>query len=431
MLTGAEKVGVLGAILLFGGIVAATILYVWPKPPPPSVPPPGEQWTEPGEESPEGDAPEPPPPPPETNRAFKQEIERLRTIIEERENTIALLEARLREAGLAIVQAEPDGTVVAEETLGKLRACGPGTRLADIDQLMDRLVSAGEKAVPPVQRELSRGKIVDVALSPNWNFVGGSFVGYPTLRVALIDALDQIGGVEGQNALIILSRQTDDPLEICLIVAILAEIRVPAAQDAILAAAKRYLTLEPTRSESFVVFPVLEVLGRQEEPEAIAASYLEFIMNEKRRASLAEVAILRLKELPPETAFRALAGIAGNSELGDKATIAARALAETPGVEAVRILEPLLPKMSRGARREVYRKLPEALREEVRSLSRAKPGLETAAAAARLVLDIDARKALLESRDGAEAETSVRGALDASLKTLRDLKREAEKIGKR
>jgi len=85
---------------------------------------------------------------------------------------------------------------------------GPLTaeQAAQWNEGLQELVRQGEAAVPAIQEFLE--------LNRDWDFGGGSLLGYPSLRTAFLDALEQIGGPEAQDLMLRTLQTTAVPAEI-------------------------------------------------------------------------------------------------------------------------------------------------------------------------------------------------------------------------
>ena len=251
--TTAERAAFLGGSIVAGALVAASILYFWPRPPvsPVTPPPSGPDAPLVGTASPvppardvppEGGAGGAPEVPAGVEFSARKEIERLRQVIDERDDEIRRLRDRLVEAGVPLEAVPADPAVSVREAIEGLRRCGPETPPRDIEAYLDRISAIGPDAVDEVVRFLETG--MDVAFADSWSILGARFVGYPGLRAALLDTLNRIGGVSGQSALVSSLRGNRNPLEISVLLGFLKDIRnVATVDDVRFDAAHRYLEL--------------------------------------------------------------------------------------------------------------------------------------------------------------------------------------------
>jgi hypothetical protein len=422
-LGGAERAGLVGGILLLGALLAAALVNFLP---------PGSEPTDRGEErdSTTVAPPEPEPPtdpaagpsvPRDAPEAYFRERERLRSRIAELEREVSLLKARLEEAGIPLEEPPPEPEVVAKSAIAELRLCGPETDPRDVDELLDRIVEAGAGAVETVKAFLAKEE--DVTYADAWTFLGGRFVGFPKLRIALMDALGDIGGVEGQSALLTVLSETRDPLEICFLMLRLEDLRegVPAVRDACEEAARRYLELTPFRGESLLVRPVLETL-RSQAPDRAAESLLTFARSGQRRSEQVVSCLTMLAGLPEEVAVPALLEIAADPVLGQKSERAAMLLAESDHGSALEAVGRLLAagKTEAAVRAEVYRNIDLPVSRDLERLARRNlpEGLDTLAEVERILAEIDARRRFLLEREEEEPDAVLRKILTASLEKL-------------
>jgi hypothetical protein len=440
-LSGAEKAGVFGAIVLAGALVASTIILLRPATVPARIPEPGPDTPvavgtadaggrdpTPGTTDPE---PEVPPDPEEGYGDTKREIERLKGLITKRDNEILRLKGLLSDAGIAFEEAARDPVEVAREAITDLRKCGPETSLQDIDDLLQTLARLGAPAVPEIQRFMELQ--MDVKYSDTWSVLGGRFLGYPGLRLALIEVLAQIGGVPGESALVGVLRQNEDPLEVCVLTAHLVKVgNVPTVAEVRVDAAKRYLEMTPPRSESLVVRPLLGVLASLHPPEEAANALLAFIRSSRRTAGQVEPAITLLAKLPEEVAVTALTKLAEDPVMGRKGEDAAESLVLWPG-GALDALARIVEKGSTGVRRVVYRSLDRTPKLEFRDAkSRStRSALEALTVLDRLDEDLTARKTLAGSWRETEEDPALASMLTATRERLGDLEKESAELRER
>ncbi len=82
----------------------------------------------------------------------------------------------------------------------------------EVNQLLQQLREQGAVAIPAIREYLQQNQ--DFSFD---DFAGGNLVNYGTLRVGLIDALQQIGGADAIQLSLATLQQTADPLEIVLL----------------------------------------------------------------------------------------------------------------------------------------------------------------------------------------------------------------------
>jgi hypothetical protein len=263
----------------------------------------------------------------------------------------------------------------------------------------------------------------DVAYADTWQYIGGRFTAYPSLRIALFDTLRKIGGVEGQAALVGRLRQTENPLETLVLLASLIEIEgVATVEEARVQAARRYLEGAPARQELRFRNFLIEILADQ--PPAVAVRDLEALANRKgASAEAAEAAYFRIARIDAPEALDALARAAAAEDGGAIAQRTAEILAGRRGAGPVQRLEQLLEVAAPVVRQAVYRSILPPLEDELRDIRRlgSRGGLESLSRLDRLGEDRDARAALLDARKDVESDPDARRELDAARKSLADL----------
>jgi hypothetical protein len=446
-MSGAEKAGLFGGVLLAAAVIAAGIILFGPEPGDAPEPPPktpgvtgtpatgtAAPATAPAPVPERGKEPEPPTesePPGEEEADLFREVSRLRGIIKVKDAEIERLQALLREAGVAFEEEQKEPVVAAREAIEALRRCGPETDTLEIEALVRQVVSAGAAAVPEIERFLEQDQ--DVKFTDTWTVLSGRLLGYPGMRLALIDALAQIGGVQGESSLVTALRGNEDPLEICLLVSYLQQVKnVPAVRDVLTAAARRYLELEPHRQERQIVVPLLGVLASLHPPTEAANALLAYIRSPHRNPAQAEVAIRLLDNLPDEVAIAALSALAVDRAIGRKAEDAVELLVLRDGAafDAVtRIMEKCDPRV-RGV---VYRFLArpaQAKMQEARSRS-VRSGLQALSLLDELDASIAARRALAEKWRDDEPESGLMSHLLSARSRLNKLVEESAALRKK
>ena len=430
-MSGAEKAGVAGAILLGAGLVAAAVLLLMPggglgrrgKPEPEPEEPVVETVVPPSiPDAPlAGTDPERPRSEPETELDLRKEITRLKRVLAERDERIAGLEAKLTEAGIPLVEKEADPAEVAAGALAELRACGLETSPTDIDVLVEKLRFTGKAGVETVRRFLEQGQ--DARFADTWQFIAGRFTAYPTLRIALLDTLRLIGGVEGQAALVGLLRVSTDPLETLFLISTLAGIdNVTTVEEVRVAAARQYTEGKPAKRELLFRTVLLEILADQSAD--LAVRDLEaFATRPEAPDESAEAALGRIAAIDAPAALDALARVAAARSGGPLARRAAEILVGNLGAGALSRLQDGLATMAPDVRQTVYRSIVAPLEEDLKRLRRigAKGGLEVVEGLNRLSAARAARAALLEGRKNAEDDSDARRALDPARRALADL----------
>lgn len=448
-LSAAERTSIVGAILLAGGIVAATLLFLLsggrrtgePEPAPeeasaaaPAVSPDAASLPVPpasGAGEGAGAAVAEEDPAPRTDAGLRRENDRLRGEIERRDDRIRELEGRLRDAGIPVEEEPEKPEIVAARVLDRLKECGPETPPGAIDGYVDELVQTGEGGIGVVKRFLEQD--FDLGFADSWRVVGARFGTYPTLRIALFDALRQAGGVEGQAALAGLLRASEKPLETVVLLWLLADVRrVPSVDEAKLAAARRYLDGEPARREIYFVGPLLDALAL-DEPAAAAKDYVRFATRPDRDFETARRALDAISALPPEVAIPALAKLATSPEPAAIATRAAETLAARDEPAAVPALAEVLSTAAPAVRSATGRALVDSLEDRARDLGRigAGEGLEALTRFEALERDLAARKDLIEARAGTEKDPDVVEELDRVRRRLSEVEATVAALGKR
>jgi hypothetical protein len=110
----------------------------------------------------------------------------------------------------------------------------------EVNQLLQQLREQGAAAIPAIREYLQQNQ--DFSFD---DFAGGNLVNYGTLRLGLLDALQQIGGAEAIQLSAATLQQTAEPLEIALLSSYLEsqqpgqfrQLELTAAQEALAQAA--------------------------------------------------------------------------------------------------------------------------------------------------------------------------------------------------
>jgi hypothetical protein len=130
----------------------------------------------------------------------------------------------------------------------------------EVNQLLQQLREQGAAAIPAIREYLQQNQ--DFSFD---DFAGGNLVDYGTLRLGLIDALQQIGGDGAIQLTVATLQQTADPLEIALLSSYLEsqqpgqyrQFELTAAQEALIQAANGQV---PGRDMS-PLFELLQAYG--------------------------------------------------------------------------------------------------------------------------------------------------------------------------
>ena len=140
----------------------------------------------------------------------------------------------------------------------QLTTSGPLTReqAAEINGLLTQLAGEGPRAIPAIREFLESNR--DYSYD---NIQGGDQVNYKTLRLGMLDTLQQIGGPEASAVSAATLQTTPDPLEIALLSRYLEQ-QAPAQYRTIeLTAAKDLLAQAASGHESYGdMSPVFEML---------------------------------------------------------------------------------------------------------------------------------------------------------------------------
>jgi hypothetical protein len=124
-------------------------------------------------------------------------------------------------------------------------------------QELQKLVKEGAGAVPAIREFLERN--VDLGFE---GVPGGNQVGAASLRLALFDALQQIGGPDAMGLSARVLQTTADPREIAILARNLDQMDPGQHRDAAVAAAREALTLAGNNLQSMDVGPLFEVLTK-------------------------------------------------------------------------------------------------------------------------------------------------------------------------
>jgi len=144
-----------------------------------------------------------------------------------------------------LVHLESEGGILAAE------------RVATWKKSWQELVQQGAAAVPAISEFLTQN--VEYSFTPE----ARELLGYDSARIALVDALAQIGGSEAINALSVVLQTTAQPREIAMLAQDLEQLEPGQHRDQVLDAARQTLDMATTRKlEMPDVAPLFEVLQR-------------------------------------------------------------------------------------------------------------------------------------------------------------------------
>jgi hypothetical protein len=150
----------------------------------------------------------------------------------------------------------------AREILGKLSRFNVDTaeltreQSAALNALFKRLVELGDAAIPAIAEFLDQNE--DIYFD---GIAGGDYVNYGTLRLGLLDALQQIGGPAALDASLRTLQSTADPFEIALLSQALQQQAPGQYRQAIIDAVRGALQIVRTgQSAGRDVSPLFEVL---------------------------------------------------------------------------------------------------------------------------------------------------------------------------
>jgi len=438
-MTSAERVGLGGAVLLAGAFVAFAILFVGRRDLPEGGPEPEpEVATSTADDGARREEPEPEFEAGGARTAdFRREILRLRQEVERRDEVIARQRARLEAAGVAVEEKPEEPVKLAGDLIERLKRCGVETSPTEIESLVGQIAAQNEGAILSIKRYLALG--LDVTYTDTWSSYGGRFTAVPTLRLALLDALRRIAGGEGaqridaQAAMVTLLRNNERPLEIALLIGYLAEVRgVASVDEEVLAAAKRFLALEPHPREASLLPSLISVLSGQA-PDVAAADLLAFYANPGRELGRAASVLDRIARLPEEHALPTLEKAAGLSEDLPRAARAAARLARMTGAAPRASLARILAVAGPPVRSAVFRGLPRPLGEEIATLERIalRAGIEGIDRLDRFDEERSARRKILDAAAAAEKDPETIKSIDAARKRLVEYETRAAKLRKR
>jgi len=133
-------------------------------------------------------------------------------------------------------------------------------------QNLQQLVQQGASALPAIQEFLDKN--MDLVFGAE----GARGLGYGSARGAMFDAMLQIGGTEGANAMMGVMQGTADPREIAQLAKNLDQLAPEQYRGQILEAARQVLAMsgDAAKANQTDVAPLFEVLGKYGGPGAVA-----------------------------------------------------------------------------------------------------------------------------------------------------------------
>jgi hypothetical protein len=225
----------------------------------------------------------------------------------------------------AVPHAEP--TPYTRQLVAGLQLRGPVTaeNAAQWKTNLLQLVQQGAVAVPAIQEFL--GKNTDQVFEKN----SSQALGYPSMRMALFDALQQIGGPEAVSAMTEVLQHTADPKEIAVLANNLAQQDTEQYPGEVMNAVHEALAMAASKNlEGSDVAPLFEVL--QKYGGAAALSELEQAAKQWNY-----YAAITLAQLPEGAGIPALIQIAkGNNTFADTTALemVTQAAAQYPDARA-------------------------------------------------------------------------------------------------
>jgi hypothetical protein len=171
-------------------------------------------------------------------------------------------------------------------------------------QSLEQLIQEGAAAVPAMREFLARN--VDLDFGPG----GTHMFGYPSVRAAMIDALQQIGGPDAMSLMLQTMQTTTDPREIALLAQSLEQ-QAPEQyrQEAINATRETLAMASQGKLDGRDVGPLFEVLQKLGGPAVVSDL-------EHAAGNWNYYAALSLAQLPDGTGIPALIQMAGEPGKG-------------------------------------------------------------------------------------------------------------------
>jgi hypothetical protein len=240
----------------------------------------------------------------------------------------------------------------------------------------------------------------------------------------------QIGGIEGQSALLRELRRTRDPLETLILLAALGNVgHLPTLDAARVDAARRYLDGDPAPREEFFLTTLFDAIAIQESSRA-AADLARFAAVPGRSATAVDLGLRRLADLPAEAAVPALAEVATGGGSDRTAELAADLLVGRTGQAVPPALSKVLAAAGEGVRRRIYQGIGAPVRRMVKDLENegGRGGLQLLDRLAALESEVAARRKVLEGERREETKPEAFRDLDAARKSLTALAARTEEL---
>ena len=342
------------------------------------------------------------------------EAPRLRATLDEQAARIARLEG-------GAAAAAPDATAPANsaeraaKALAELQSITDGSRTIAIADAVAALVRAGEASVPGIASLLDSG--LDRDYGGRMPMQGNAVTSYPSLRMALFDALRQIGSPAARQAVaeeLARSDRLADFQAVSLFWRYGTELKDPALVAAFSALASTLARkvadegLETTVCDADTpVFSVLYWLTMHPSPDDAPAVERIVLRGHPKSgwgARVFETAFRTLAQLAPEKAVQATQSL----RLDPWETVQLSSYLAGPRANQVRYYDALFAQTSidARAREQLYSRMP-------RPDDRIKDAAQRAA-------DIQPIVAFLESRVAAETDARAKAAAEQALTVLRE-----------
>jgi hypothetical protein len=136
---------------------------------------------------------------------------------------------------------------------------------SELNAVLRQLVEQGEAALPAIREFLEKNVDIDFD-----RITGGELVNYPSLRIGLLDALQQIGGPEAVQLAAQTLQSTADPLELALLAQALEQMAPEQYRQQELVAAREALALaSSSQLGGRDVSALFELLQRYGDPSVV------------------------------------------------------------------------------------------------------------------------------------------------------------------
>ena len=138
----------------------------------------------------------------------------------------------------------------------------------ELKRSLKQLAEQGEAAVPAIREYLERFQDIDFDAAG-----AGKLVGHPSLRIAMLDALGQIGGPEATELSLQMLQKTGDPLEIGFLAKALEKNLPPEQfrQAALTAASEALAQITSGKPDGRSLTPLFEVLQKFGDESVVGA----------------------------------------------------------------------------------------------------------------------------------------------------------------